>query len=76
MLVEVHFTPEEEAQLSQVAAHAGKDAEQLVKDAALRLLEEDARFRAAVRKGIEQAERGEFVEEEEMDARIERMFRS
>ncbi|MBZ5563320.1 MAG: hypothetical protein LAP13_12980 [Acidobacteriia bacterium] len=74
--MEVHFTPEEEAQLSQVAAHAGKDAEQLVKDAALRLLEEDARFRAAVRKGIEQAERGEFVEEEEMDARIERMFRS
>ncbi len=74
--MEVHFTPEEEAQLSQVAAHAGKDAEQLVKDAALRLLEEDARFRAAVRKGIEQAERGEFVEEEEMDGRIERMFRS
>jgi predicted transcriptional regulator len=72
--MEVRFTPEQEAQLSEMATQAGKDAEQLVKDAALRLLEDDARFRAAVRKGIEQADRGEFVEEEEMDARIERMF--
>jgi predicted transcriptional regulator len=71
--MEVHFTPEEEARLSEIATHAGKDAEQLVKDAALRVLEDDARFRAAVRKGIEQADRGEFIEEDEMDARIERM---
>jgi len=45
-----------------------------VKDAALRLLEDDARFRAGVRKGIEQADRGQFIEEEEMDARVKRMF--
>jgi predicted transcriptional regulator len=74
--MEVHFTPEQEAQLSQIAAKAGIDAELLVKEAALRLLEEDARFRAAVREGIEQAERGEFIEETEMDARREQMFRS
>jgi len=48
--------------------------EELVKDAALRLLEDDSRFRAGVRKGIEQADRDEFVEEEEMDARVKRMF--
>jgi len=72
--MELHFTPEQEAQLTALATQAGKDAEQLVKDAALRLVEEDARFRAAVRKGIQQADRGEFVEEEEMDARVERMF--
>ena len=47
-----------------------------MKDAALRLLAEDARFRAAVREGIEQADRGEFIEEEEMDARFEQMLRS
>ncbi len=74
--MEIHLTPEQEAQLSQIASQAGTDAEHLVKHAALRLLEEDARFRAAVRKGIEQAERGEFIEEKEMDARIERMFQS
>lgn len=72
----VHFTAEQEAQLSRIASHTGTNAEQLVKDAALRLLEDDTRFRAAVRNGIEQADRGEFIEEEEMDARIERIFRS
>jgi predicted transcriptional regulator len=74
--MEVHFTPEQEAQLAQIATTTGIDAERLVKDAALRLLEEDARFRAAVREGIAQAERGEFIDEEEMDARLEQMLRS
>jgi predicted transcriptional regulator len=74
--MEVHFTPEQEAQLSQIAAKAGTDAERLVKDAALRLLQEDARFRAAVREGIAQADRGEFIGEEEMDARLEQMLGS
>jgi predicted transcriptional regulator len=74
--MEVHFTPEQEAQLSQIASHAGTDTERLVKAAVERLLEQDARFRAAVRDGIAQADRGEFIEEEEMDARIERMLNS
>jgi len=74
--MEVHFTPEQEAQLAQIANNAGTDAERLVKEAALRLLEEDARFRAAVREGIAQADRGEFIEEEEMYARLEQMLRS
>ncbi len=74
--MEVHFTPEQEAQLSQIASQAGTNAEQLVKKAALRLLERDERFRAAVHKGLEQADRGEFVSEDEMDARIERMIQS
>ena len=47
-----------------------------MKDAALRLLQEDARFRAAVREGIAQADRGELIGEEEMDARLEQMLRS
>jgi hypothetical protein len=45
--MELHFTPEQEAQLGQIATQEGTDAERLVKDAPLRLLEEDARFRAA-----------------------------
>ncbi len=74
--MQVHFTPEQEAQLAQIATNSGKPTEQLVKDAALRLLEEDARFRTAVREGIAQADRGEFIEEDEMDARFEQMLRS
>jgi predicted transcriptional regulator len=52
------------------------DAERLVKDAALHPLQEEARFRATVREGIAQADNGEFIEEEEMDARLEQMLLS
>ena len=75
--MEVHLTPEQEAQLQQIAHRGGKaDAGELVKEAALRLLEEDARFRAAVREGMAQADRGEFIEEEEMDSLFEQMMNS
>lgn len=74
--MEVRFTPEQEARLSQIAIREGLDPEELVKDAALRLLEDDTRFRAGVRKGLEQADRGQFIEEQEMDARVKRMFQS
>ena len=75
--MEVHFTTEQEAQLARLARNAGKDsAVELLKDAALRLLDEDARFRAAVLEGKAYADRGEFIEEEEMDARFEEMLRS
>ncbi|MGA9474295.1 MAG: hypothetical protein WBV36_17645 [Terriglobales bacterium] len=73
--MEVHFTPEQEARLAQIAMQSGTDAERLVKEAALRVLQEDAAFRAAVRDGVAQANRGEFIEEEEMAARLERMLR-
>jgi predicted transcriptional regulator len=74
--MEVPFTADQEAELARIATKSGTDAAHLVKDAALRLLEEDARFRAAVQEGIAQADRGEFIEEEEMDARLEQMLRS
>jgi hypothetical protein len=41
--MEVHFTPEQEARLAQIATNVGTDAERLVKDAALRLLDNDFR---------------------------------
>ena len=73
--MEVHFTPEQEARLSRIATHEGMNAEHLVKDAALRLLEEDEHFLAAVQIGIDQADRGEFTAHEEVLERIERIFR-
>jgi hypothetical protein len=38
--MEVHFTPEQEARLAEIATNAGTDAEGLVRDAALRLLDQ------------------------------------
>jgi predicted transcriptional regulator len=74
--MEVHFTPEQEARLTQIARSAGTGPESLVKDAALRLLEDDTRFRAAVAEGIAQADRGEFVDEHEVDSRFQQMLNS
>ena len=72
--MEVHFTAEQEARLADIAHEAGTEAERLVKDAALRLLEE-ASFRAVVREGIAQADQGQFIDEAEMDARFQQMLR-
>jgi predicted transcriptional regulator len=74
--MEVRFTPEQEAQLFHIANHNGTDAEQLVKDAALRLLQDDARFREGVERGIAAAERGEFVEHEQVWAGVEKILQS
>ena len=72
--MEVQLTPEQEARLGQIATKAGTNPERLAKDVLDRYLDDETRFLAAVEKGIAAAERGEFIEEEEMDARIERMF--
>jgi predicted transcriptional regulator len=64
--MEVHFSPEQEAQLSQIATHAGTDTEQLVKDAALRLVQETSHFRAAVREGAAQADGGKLIDDDEV----------
>jgi predicted transcriptional regulator len=74
--MQVNFTPEQEAQLSQIATHNGTEVTELVKDAALRLVQENERFKAAVREGIEAADRGEFVEHEEVWANVEKILRS
>ena len=73
--MEVHFTPEQEAQIVQAAKANGTDAEKLVADAALRFID-DANFRAAVMEAKAYADRGEFIEEDEMDARFEAMLRA
>ena len=74
--MEVHFSPDVETQLQQVASANGKDAEQLVKDTVVRMLESQACFIRGVQKGIEQADRGEFVEHQELVNRIDRLFHS
>lgn len=74
--MEVHLTTEQQAQLAQIAAKAGTSPERLVTDVVVRYLDEKTRLFAAVEKGIAAAERGELIEEEEMDAIFERMSQS
>ena len=74
--MEVHFTPEQAAQLAKIATNARDNPEALVRTVALRLVESDARYRDTVLEGVAQAGRGELIEEQEMDARFEEMLRS
>lgn len=73
--MEVHFTPEQQAQLTQMANKAGTAPERLVTDVIARYLDGEARFLAAVEKGLLAAERGELIEEDEMDARVDAMLK-
>ena len=63
--MEVQFTAEQELRLGQIASVEGVAPARLVQEAALLLIEDDERFRAGVRKGIEQADQGLFIEESE-----------
>lgn len=74
--MEVHFTSEQQAQIARLASRAGTEPEQLVADIVIRFMDEKRRFFEAVERGIRAAERGEFVEEDEMDARVDHMFQS
>lgn len=73
--MEVSFTTEQQTKITEIAKRAGTAPERLVSEVVARYLDEEARFVAAVQKGIAAAQRGEFIEEEEMDARLESMFR-
>jgi predicted transcriptional regulator len=66
--MEVPLTPEQEAQLARIARDEGVAPAQLVRETVLGLIEADARFRAAVQKGLGQADGGLFVEETAVDA--------
>jgi predicted transcriptional regulator len=73
----VNFTPEQEAQLSQIATYSGKpDATELMHEMGLQLIESEAKFLDAVQEGIDAADRGELIDESDMDAIVEKMLRS
>jgi predicted transcriptional regulator len=70
--MEVRFSVEQEAQLSRMAAQAGRAVDELAREAVDRYLAEEARFHASVQAGQEAAARGDFVPASEVWANIER----
>jgi predicted transcriptional regulator len=63
-------------ELASLSMRTGRSPDELVVDAVDRLLAQEAWFDAQVQLGIDQIARGEFLEEEEMDARVARMMRA
>ena len=74
--MEVHLPQNQESQLNDLAIQTGRGTDDLVQEAVGRLLAHTEWFKQQVQVGIDQIARGEFIEEEEMDSRIERMLQS
>jgi len=72
----IEFTPDQEARIHHAAQRSGRSVGEVVAEAALWLLKFEESHDASLQCSIEQADRGEFIEEEEMDARFERMMQS
>jgi len=73
--MEVHLLENQEVRLNELAVATGRGTDELVQEAVARLLADSEWFKDQVQIGVDQIARGEFIEEEEMDARVERMLR-
>jgi predicted transcriptional regulator len=73
--MEVRLQPEKEAQLAQIAAQRGLNPDELVQQVLSRYLEDDKHFVEAVNIGLAAAERGEFVEHEEVGKQLKQILR-
>jgi predicted transcriptional regulator len=74
--MQVNLPANQEAQLHELATQMGRGIDELVQEAVARLLAEDKWFHEQLQIAEDQIARGEFVEEEEMDARVDRMLNS
>jgi len=72
--MEVHLPQNQEVQLNELSAKTGRGTDDLVQEAVAQLLAQNAWFKQQVQVGIDQMARGEGFDEEEMDARVERML--
>jgi predicted transcriptional regulator len=73
--MEVRLQPEKEAQLAQIAAQRGLRTDELAQQVLSRYLEDDTRFIDAVNLGIAAADRGEFVEHNDVAANVQKILR-
>jgi predicted transcriptional regulator len=73
--MEVRLQPEKEARLAQIAAERGLRTDELAQQVLSHYLEDDKRFIEAVNVGLAAAERGEFVEHEEVGKKLKQILR-
>jgi predicted transcriptional regulator len=74
--MEVDFPPELEIQLQMAAADIGKTPQEFVQDSIRDMLQGRAEFIKAVQQGALAADRGEFVDHEEVTRELNRLFLS
>jgi predicted transcriptional regulator len=72
--MELRLQPEKEAQLAQIAAERGLRTDELAQQVLSHYLEDDEHFIEAVNVGLAAAERGEFVEHEEVGKKLKQIL--
>lgn len=76
MTITVDLTPDQIAELDKLASDTGRAKMELVQEAVTNLLAYNNWFRREVEHGLAQAERGELLDDVDVRARLDRMFRS
>ena len=74
--MEVHLTDDLRTGLQDLSTRTGRSADELIQDAVSMLLADDDSFREGVLHALDQLDRGEFIDQDEMAARIGQMFKS
>jgi predicted transcriptional regulator len=72
--MEVRLHPEKEAQLAQIAAQRGLKTDELAQQVLSHYLDDDSRFIEAVNLGLAAAERGDFVEHDEVGEKLKQIL--
>ena len=72
--MEIELSRELQEKLERIASQQGRDAKSLVKEAVEQLVGYDEWFLRQVEIGLRQIDRGEFVEHEEVAARMEKLI--
>jgi len=73
--MQVYFPQELQERIDRAAAEQGRDSESLVREAVERSLDYDQWFLREVENGLAAAERGEFVDHEEVKKLVESRYR-
>lgn len=73
--MELRLTPELQAKVERAAAENKSDAAEYVQQLVEHYVDHDQWFRKQVQKGLDQLDMGEYVEHEEVWARMEKLLR-
>ncbi|MFZ0311487.1 MAG: hypothetical protein WAL85_02150 [Candidatus Korobacteraceae bacterium] len=72
--MEVDFTPELHAKLTRLAAEQGRVTQAVVQEAVERFVEYHEWFLGEVEEGLAEADRGEFIEHEDVRKLVDRRY--
>lgn len=72
--MEVYLPPDVQARLDMIAKQQGRDASALVSEAVERFVRSDDWLIREVKKGLEAADRGEFIDHEEVGKLIDSRY--